>query len=114
MENRRGAARRHRQRREKAAEGVHQRRRLRYHAEGARLSRAAGAGRGLSAVSARVASLRAPAQRRCPQEAGDVVQGLKRTTSMTRGRMDKVIDYYFTPVSPWTYLGHARFVEIAK
>jgi len=25
----------------------------------------------------------------------------------------KSVDYYFTPVSPWTYLGHARFVEIA-
>jgi 2-hydroxychromene-2-carboxylate isomerase len=25
----------------------------------------------------------------------------------------KTIDYYFSPVSPWTYLGHARFQEIA-
>ncbi len=25
----------------------------------------------------------------------------------------KVIDYYFSPVSPWTYLGHARVAEIA-
>jgi len=25
----------------------------------------------------------------------------------------KLIDYYFSPVSPWTYLGHARFAEIA-
>ena len=25
----------------------------------------------------------------------------------------KAIDYYFSPVSPWTYLGHARFAEIA-
>jgi carboxymethylenebutenolidase len=24
------------------------------------------------------------------------------------------IQYYFTPVSPWTYLGHARFCAIAK
>ncbi len=24
------------------------------------------------------------------------------------------IDYYFTPVSPWTYLGHARFRAIAR
>ena len=24
------------------------------------------------------------------------------------------IDYYFAPVSPWAYLGHARFVRIAK
>ena len=26
----------------------------------------------------------------------------------------KVIDYYFSPVSPWRYLGHARFAEIAR
>jgi 2-hydroxychromene-2-carboxylate isomerase len=26
----------------------------------------------------------------------------------------KTIDYYFSPVSPWTYLGHARFQEIAR
>lgn len=26
----------------------------------------------------------------------------------------KTIDYYFSPMSPWTYLGHARFAEIAK
>jgi len=25
----------------------------------------------------------------------------------------KAIDYYFSPVSPWTYLGHARFAAIA-
>jgi 2-hydroxychromene-2-carboxylate isomerase len=24
------------------------------------------------------------------------------------------IDYYFTPQSPWTYLGHARFAALAK
>lgn len=28
--------------------------------------------------------------------------------------MPPTIDYYFAPVSPWTYLGHARFVEIAQ
>src|ERR1700761_979873 len=28
--------------------------------------------------------------------------------------MSQVIDYYFTPASPWTYLGHARFSAIAK
>ncbi len=28
--------------------------------------------------------------------------------------MAKLIDYYFTPVSPWTYLGHDRLVEIAS
>ena len=27
--------------------------------------------------------------------------------------MPKLIDYYFTPVSPWTYLGHERLLEIA-
>jgi 2-hydroxychromene-2-carboxylate isomerase len=27
--------------------------------------------------------------------------------------MTKTIDYYFTPVSPWSYLGHARFVALA-
>jgi len=27
--------------------------------------------------------------------------------------MTKLIDYYFTPVSPYTYLGHDRFLEIA-
>ncbi len=26
----------------------------------------------------------------------------------------KVVDYYFSPMSPWTYLGHARFADIAK
>jgi 2-hydroxychromene-2-carboxylate isomerase len=25
----------------------------------------------------------------------------------------KFVDYYFSPVSPWTYLGHARFAQIA-
>ena len=28
--------------------------------------------------------------------------------------MDRSVDYYFTPQSPWTYLGHERFVRIAK
>jgi 2-hydroxychromene-2-carboxylate isomerase len=27
--------------------------------------------------------------------------------------MSKTIDYYFTPQSPWTYLGHARFAAMA-
>jgi 2-hydroxychromene-2-carboxylate isomerase len=27
--------------------------------------------------------------------------------------MDKTIDYYFTPISPFTYLGHERFVAMA-
>ena len=28
--------------------------------------------------------------------------------------MSTVIDYYFTPISPWTYLGHERFARIAR
>jgi len=28
--------------------------------------------------------------------------------------MNKICQYYFAPQSPWAYLGHARFVEIAK
>jgi 2-hydroxychromene-2-carboxylate isomerase len=28
--------------------------------------------------------------------------------------MGKAVDYYFSPTSPWTYLGHARFAEMAK
>ena len=28
--------------------------------------------------------------------------------------MSKNVDYYFTPVSPYTYLGHDRFVAIAR
>ncbi|HYD94357.1 MAG TPA: 2-hydroxychromene-2-carboxylate isomerase [Noviherbaspirillum sp.] len=28
--------------------------------------------------------------------------------------MTKVCDYYFAPQSPWTYLGHERFVALAK
>ena len=26
--------------------------------------------------------------------------------------MPKTIDYYFSPMSPWTYLGHARFTQM--
>jgi carboxymethylenebutenolidase len=28
--------------------------------------------------------------------------------------MSKVIDYYFATISPWAFLGHERFVKIAK
>ncbi|RYF34714.1 MAG: 2-hydroxychromene-2-carboxylate isomerase [Comamonadaceae bacterium] len=28
--------------------------------------------------------------------------------------MSRTIDYYFSPQSPWTYLGHARFAAIAS
>ena len=25
-----------------------------------------------------------------------------------------IVDYYFTPVSPWAFLGHARFVQMLR
>jgi 2-hydroxychromene-2-carboxylate isomerase len=28
--------------------------------------------------------------------------------------MERVVDYYFTPSSPWTYLGHERFGAVAQ
>ena len=28
--------------------------------------------------------------------------------------MGKAVDYFFSPISPWTYLGHERFAEIAR
>ncbi len=28
--------------------------------------------------------------------------------------MAHVVDYYFSPVSPWTYLGHARFTQLLR
>jgi carboxymethylenebutenolidase len=28
--------------------------------------------------------------------------------------MSKRIEYFFTPISPWTYLGHGRLMEIAR
>lgn len=28
--------------------------------------------------------------------------------------MSKTVDYYLAPMSPWAYLGHQRFVQIAK
>ncbi len=28
--------------------------------------------------------------------------------------MAKTVDYYFSPISPWTYLGHARFADLAQ
>jgi len=28
--------------------------------------------------------------------------------------MGRTVDYYLSPMSPWTYLGHARFAEMAK
>ena len=28
--------------------------------------------------------------------------------------MSRIIDYFFAPISPWTYLGHERFAAIAR
>ena len=28
--------------------------------------------------------------------------------------MSKTVDYYFSPMSPWTYMGHARFADMAQ
>ena len=28
--------------------------------------------------------------------------------------MSRTVDYFFAPHSPWTYLGHARFVQVAR
>jgi carboxymethylenebutenolidase len=28
--------------------------------------------------------------------------------------MGKTVDYYFSPISPWTYLGHARFADMVR
>src|SRR5512140_3642808 len=28
--------------------------------------------------------------------------------------MARTVDYYFSPISPWTYLGHARFADMAQ
>jgi len=28
--------------------------------------------------------------------------------------MTQAVDYYFTPASPWTYLGHARFMQLLQ
>src|ERR1700676_4660004 len=38
---------------------------------------------------------------------------ISRSDSRPGRTMAKIVDYYFTPVSPYTYLGHARFLEIA-
>ena len=33
---------------------------------------------------------------------------------MPETTLSSTVDYYFTPQSPWTYLGHARFARIAR
>jgi len=35
-----------------------------------------------------------------------------RVTTGTEHCLAKTIDYYFTTVSPWSYLGHARFAQL--
>ena len=69
VEDRRGAARQGRQRREDAAARFHHRRRLRHHRQGAGVSRAADSRRGLSAVQGRVAAVRAAEERGRAEEA---------------------------------------------
>src|SRR6188474_269800 len=34
--------------------------------------------------------------------------------TLTETNLNTTIDYYFTPQSPWTYLGHERFAQIAR
>src|ERR1700682_765850 len=38
---------------------------------------------------------------------------ISRSDSSSDSAMPKLIDYYFTPISPYAYLGHERFLEIA-
>jgi 2-hydroxychromene-2-carboxylate isomerase len=35
------------------------------------------------------------------------------TSILVGGIIDKIVDYYFSPSSPWTYLGHGRLVALA-
>src|SRR6202171_3170711 len=46
---------------------------------------------------------------RCPGSSSPI----SRSDSRPGRTMAKLVDYYFTPVSPYTYLGHERFLEIA-
>src|ERR1700681_1674687 len=46
---------------------------------------------------------------RCPGSSPPI----SRSDSRPGRTMAKLVDYYFTPVSPYTYLGHERFLEIA-
>jgi 2-hydroxychromene-2-carboxylate isomerase len=34
--------------------------------------------------------------------------------TLTETNLSTTVDYYFTPQSPWTYLGHERFAQIAR
>src|SRR5450759_2454154 len=46
---------------------------------------------------------------RCPRNSSPISKSDLRPDP----EMAKLIDYYFTPISPYTYLGHQRFLEIA-
>src|ERR1700675_3453118 len=46
---------------------------------------------------------------RCPGSSPPI----SKSDSCPGRTMAKLIDYYFTPISPYTYLGHERFLEIA-
>src|SRR5450755_5175311 len=46
---------------------------------------------------------------RCPGSSPQISR-FDRPAGLT---MTKLIDYYFTPISPYTYLGHDRLLEIA-
>ena len=39
---------------------------------------------------------------------------INRPRAGTETPLSSTIDYYFTPQSPWTYLGHQRFVTMAR
>lgn len=46
-----------------------------------------------------------------------VTKGMALTVMTCRNRKKNLsitVDYYFTPQSPWAYLGHERFAEIAR
>ena len=83
--------------------------------EGARLSRAADQGRGAAAVPRRVAAVRAAEERRRAEAACNRVRRLRRhRLAAEMQTMSRHVDYYFTPISPYVYLGHERFVAIAR
>ncbi len=80
-------------------------------AEGARVPDAADARRGPAAVQGRPAAVRAAEERRRGQEACRRIRDLTRNGSCA---WQAVVDYYFATISPWAYLGHDRFVAMAR
>src|SRR5256885_35626 len=59
----------------------------------------------IATVSRRFAAIRAAEECRGAEAAFGHLRGLS---------MSKLVDYYFTPISPYAYLGHARFIAIAR